>query len=992
VSRRLVVVLFLDLVGWTRLAESVDPEPLQLLLERYYEICCNAVEEHGGVVEKFIGDAVMAVFGATTSQEDDAPRALRTAFQIRADVGELRTPGATPLPVEVHCGIAAGEALVTHSARAGIRVVGDVVNLAARLQSKAGAGEILVNEITAHLARRHFAMAAVEPLTLKGKAEPVPAMLATGPVAADRIDDGLRMVDREPERARLRAAYERVTRERRAGVVAVLGPPGIGKTRLVREVIDELRAAATPPTAVIGGCPSYGPNGSYVALIQVLDELARQAPGCQDLVRANSRVAAVLASLHDASVARRDDGAGPGPGVEEVSWATRELFAAAATRPLVVVWDSLEWAGHTLLRLIGDLMDSLRDTPLLMVCVARPELADLDVAWMRGLADRDVLDVGALAPDDSARMVVSLATGGALVENSAVEVLAHDLDLVDRVTIYSAGNPLFIRLMVESVTPGRPLDEVPASITAMVGAMLDRLPVPAQRLLGAASVIGPAFTTGQLALLDETAPAAGLDVLVERRLIRGDGEPGGYRFVQQPVHEVAYGRLEKEQRLAWHRRLAERDVSPAFHFEAAVRLLTDLRPDDAELPRLAGNAAQGLLREGTAALRQRDVVAAIGLLDRALRLAPAGPDRWRSVAAIRLSDALMLSGDIGRALEVVTELARPGPDGRVERPCLVQQQVLAVRLGRVGEVAVDNLLVELDRDPDDRLARCRLEQLRMLLHLGSGLFGAAERAALAALEHARAIDDTYEEDRLLAALCEVRQWSPTSVVAKLAGCAELAERFAGDRYLLVPVLATRARCLALIGDPAGARAALAEAAAGVEQLRLTMGQVLIDQAAGLICSLDGAHAEAERHFRAAADALDLAGYAPVALTLLVQAARERLRRDPTAATEIGALLDRRAEMDVRGRLLCMSAAVRLAATVLPGAVPAGVDGGLRGDVLALLDNTDDPCLRGDVYFDLAQAHRLLGSHADATAMAGAAIDCYSAVGATKPLRTVQVWM
>jgi class 3 adenylate cyclase/tetratricopeptide (TPR) repeat protein len=977
VSRRLVVVLFLDLVGWTRLAERVDPEPLQLLLEQYYEICCAAVEEHGGVVEKFIGDAVMAVFGAATSQEDDALRALRTAFQISADVGGLRTPGAGALPVEIHCGIAAGEALVTRSARAGIRVVGDVVNLAARLQSTATAGEIMVNEIVGHLARPHFTMVPVAPVTVKGKAEPVRALLATGPAVAGRVADGSRMVDRSSERARLREGYDRVARDRQSQLVAVLGPPGIGKTRLVRETVDELGAAGAAPTAVFGSCPSYGPNGSYVALVQVLDALTRQSSPSRELVLANSHVAAILTSLRNASLSR-GDGTGPQPGVEEVSWVAREVFAAAAARPLVVVWDDLERAGPTLLRLIGELTDSLRDFPLLMVCVARPELADRDFPWFRGLLDRDVIAVDGLAPADSAQLVAALAAGSA-----SAEVHAHDLDLFDRVTTYSAGNPLFIRLMLEWATPGRRLDEVPATITAMVGAMLDRLPAPAQQLLGAASVIGPTFTVEQLALLGETKPATSIGALTQRQLIRATTEAGGYCFVQQPVHEVAYGRLDKEQRFAWHRRLAERDVSPAFHFEAAVRLLTDLRPDDVDLPRLSQHAAEGLLREGTAALRQRDVPAAIGLLDRALRLVPSGHDQSRSVAAIRLSDALMLSRDTQRAVDLVTELARQSSEGRVQRLYLMQQYLLAVRLGRIPGVAVENLLAELEGDRGDHLTWCRFEQLRMLLHLGFGRFGAAEQSARAALEHARAIGDVYEEDRLLAALCEVRQWSPTPVAERLSGCAELAERFANDRYLLVPVLTARARCLALTGDPAGARSALAEAGAAVEQLRLTTGQVLVDQAAGLACSLEGAHVEAERHFRGAADALEQAGYGPVALTLRVQAARERARQDPTSgAAEIARLLERRDQMDVRGRLLCMSAAVRLAAG----------DGVTVGDVLALLDTTDDPCLRGEVYFDLARAHRQLGNHADATLAAEAATDCYGAVGATKPLRTAQAWM
>ncbi|WP_405486854.1 AAA family ATPase [Streptomyces sp. NBC_00096] len=985
-SRRLVVVLFLDLVGWTRLAERVDPEQLQQLLEQYYEICGAAVEEHGGVVEKFIGDAVMAVFGADTSQEDDALRALRAATYIRAEVRGLRTPATDAAPVEVHCGIAAGEALVTRSARAGIRVIGDVVNLAARLQSLAVAGEIIVNETVAHLARPHYTMAPVPPVTLKGKAEPVPVLVVTGETAAGRAADGSPMVDRSAERHRLRQIYHRVARDRRSELVTVLGPPGIGKTRLVRETVDDLVAAGAAPVAVFGSCQSYGTNGNYAALVEVLDALTRQAPSSAELLRADERIAGVLTGLRDASLSRLSP-AVPGPGVEEVSWAARELLTAAASSPLVVVWDNLAWAGESLLRLIGELAGSLRDVPLLMVCVARPELAGApgaagpDGPLLRG---EDVIDVGALVEIDSARLAIALAG-----RSSGEEVELHDLDVVDRVALYSAGNPLYIRLMMDWLRDGRTVEEVPPTITAMVGAMIDRLPGPARRLLGAASVIGPSFTLEQLALLGEAVPAEQVDALAGQRLFQGTAEEGGYRFVQQPVHEVAYGRLEKEQRISWHRRLAEHGFSPGFHFEAAARLLGGLRPDDAELPRLTRQAGEALLAEGTVALRQRDVPTAIGLLGRALALARGGPDRCRSVAAVRLSDALMLSGDTRRALEVVAEAARQGPVGDGERACLIQVQryLLTARLGEVTAVDVERLRAELDGDEPDRFAWCRFEQLRMLLHLDHGRFGAAEEAAVAALAHARAIGDAYEEDRLLVALCEIRQWSPTPIGEKLAGCAELLERFAADRFLALPALAARARCLALTGDRLGARAALAEAESAVDQLRLTIGRVLVDQVAALAASLEGEHEEAERRFGRAADALEQAGYVPVALTMRVQAARECARqgRAAEAAGRIAELLGRRAEMDVRGRILCMSAAVLTAAG-------RGREDPVRAEVLALLEDIDDPCLRGEVHFDLARAHRALGDAAGARRMAALAAGGYEAAGATKPLGTVRTWM
>lgn len=967
-----MVVLFLDLVGWTRLAERVDPEPLQLLLEQYYEVCSAAVEEHGGVVEKFIGDAVMAVFGAARSEEDDAVRALRAAFQIRADVAGLPTPGTAGRPPEVHCGIAAGEALVTHSSRAGLRVVGDVVNLAARLQSTAVAGEIVVNETVAQLARPQFAMAPVAPLTLKGKAQPVPALLVVGPVdTGEPTDDGSPMVDRHDERASLRAAWHRVAARSAPEHVTVVGPPGIGKTRLVREVLNAVGAPV-----VTGSCPSYGPHGDHLALVQVLDALTARFPECRALVQSDPNVAAVLDDLRHASRARRPD-SGPGPGVEEVSRVARDLLgAAAAGRPVAVVWDGLEWAGPSLLRLIGELGTGTRRLPVLTICVSRsgPDLP--------GAGPGEVVEVGALGPAHSAELAGLLAAGRA-----TAEVEAHDLHLLDWVTAGGGGNPLFIRLMIESAVPGRPAGELPPTITALVGAMIDRLPTPARELLGAMAVIGSTFTLPRLAVLGLPAPARDVETLVEQHLVGPLPEPGAYRFVQQPVHEVAYGRLDKHQRLTWHRLLAQGDVSPAFHLDAAVRLLGDLRPYDPELAELSRAAGRALLRDGTAALRQRDVPAAIALLTRALELTGPGDDRDRPLAVLRLSDALLLAGDTAQAVDLVAEAAAASTDPRAQRACRVQRDLLAVRRGALAEQGVADLGREVDGAPDDRLAGCRFAQVRMLVHLGQGRYAAAEEAVRTALDHARALGDDYEQDRLLVALCEVRQWSPTPVTAQLAGCAELAARFAADRFLLVPVLVARARCLALTGDIDGANAVLAEAGAAVEELRLTMGRVLIDQAAGVVCSAAGAPAEAERHFRRAAAALETAGHTPNALTLRVQAARERARYGPPGAVtaEIATLLERRAEMDVRGRILCMSTAVRLVAG--GDALDTGI-----GDVLALLRQTDDACLRGDVAFDLARAQRRLGRHGDALTLARAAIDSYAVVGATRPQEAVRAWM
>ncbi len=956
-----MVVLFLDLVGWTALAQQVDPEPLRSLLEQYYGSCSAAVTGCGGSVEKFIGDAVMAVFGAVKAEDDDVLRALHAAVRIRAAVADMRVPGSVARP-QVHCGIAAGEALVTDSALAGPRVVGDVVNLAARLQAAAAAGEILVNQVAADLARPHFEVEAVPPLTLKGHTAPVPAARAIGPASgADAAAERLRMVNRDDERARLASAYQAVSRGGQARVVTVLGPPGIGKTRLVTEVVRRLAGGDPTPWVAFGRCQSYLPDQAFAPLAQVLEDVERQVPACARLRRADSHLDTVLRTLGVPTGEVLAGADGVAPGVEEISWAARELLAAAArVRPLVIVWDSIEGAGHGLLALIDELLGALRALPVLMICVARPELAEKGIPWAAS-PGTDVIDVGALAPADCAALAVSAA--------ASANAGAGD---VRRATAYGAGNPLFIRLMIEDGA-GPSAARVPPTITAMVGAMLDRLPVAEQRLLGAAAVAGVTFTLGQLARLGEATAPDGITALARRNLVQATARDGEFRFTQQPVHEVAYARLDKERRLGWHRRLAEGAASPAFHYEAAARLLAELRPEDAELPGLTRRAARVLLAEGTAALRQRDLPTAIKLLDRGLKLAGGLAD-CGPVIAVRLSDALLMSGQTGRAMAVAAESTDPR--------CVAQYHLVAVRCGLVRDGEVADLRERLARGEADHLAWCRFEQLRMLVCLRQGRFGAAEQAVHAALRHARAIGDAYEEDRLLVALCEVRQWSPTSATDQLAGCARLLRRFADDRFLLVPVLAAQARCLALTGDLASARSVLRDAWSVVDQLKLPMGRVLVDQTAGVVWSLDGEHAAAERHFRAAADALEQAGHGPVVLTLRVQAARERAWRElpdaavatgavPEAAAEVAGLLRRLGEMELRGQILCRGTALRI-----------GIDDD-PGELRALLGDTDDPCLLAEAYIDLARACRHRGEHEAAAAMAAVAAASCAAVGATR---------
>lgn len=980
-SRRLVSVLFLDLVGWTSLAERLDPEPLQQVLERYYELCVAAVERHGGTIEKYIGDAIMAAFGAERAQEDDALRAVRTAWQIREQVSQLYT--AKDSPLQVHCGIAAGEALVSHSPRAGLRMVGDVVNLAARLQSAAPSGETIVNEVVVRLVRDRFVMEPIPPLTLKGKREPVAAWRVVAPADDARARSGAPFVNRHAEATRLREAYHEVRRSGRMRVLTILGQPGIGKSRLVTEAVDALASTPDGPRTAFGTCSSYGTE-TYAALAQLLN------PFLSDPALTGSglspRVPAVLSYL------RSPPGTGDGPaapGIEEISWAVRQLLRrAAATEPLILVWDDLHWANRSLLNLIGEVAEGLRDRPVLMICVARPELRAHRPSWLCPEANAITLELDQLTRLHTMELVESIAAA----QSATADVVAHDMDLLERVTSESAGNPLFAELMVETVAAGHPLDQAPPSVTAMTGALIDRLPTASRELIEAASVVGPTFTLDQVAHLSGSPAADSIADLMDRQLLRPGSAPGEYQFIRQMVHGVVYGRLSKRQRLAAHRELASQGVDPAFHLEAGVQLLLDLEPESPELRELGRAAAQALLREGTEALRRRDLPAAVGLLGRARDIARHGDAASQVVAAVRLSDALLLSGELSAALAAVPEPTgdqededAPYPPARLLRT--IQRHLLTLRANQSGQVPLAQLEAELRELPPDPLAWCRFHQLQMLLHVAAGRFRQAEAAIGHALVQACRLADPYEEDRMLVARCEIGQWSPSPIVDKLAACRQLAERFAGDRYLLVPILAAQARFLAFTDDLAGARATLSEAGNAAEELRLTMGSVLVAQVAALTCSLAGAPEEAEQHYRAAVATLEIVGHRPAALTMRVLAAREALGtgRLSAVAAELQELARESDQLDVRGRALCRASQARIAA------VTGGDVDGPAADAVRIASATDDACLHGDVHTDLAQAYRDSGDAARAREAAQRATAAYATIGATGPMRRVAPW-
>ncbi|MGH2927618.1 MAG: ATP-binding protein, partial [Solirubrobacteraceae bacterium] len=522
------------------------------------------IAEHGGDVEKFIGDAVMAAFGTTQAHEDDAVRAVRAAADALVALRELSAEltNSHQVSLEARCGVNSGDVIAVTAPGGDFRLVGDTVNTAARLQTAARPGDILIGADTAALVRSQVGIEPMPPLRVKGKAQPVPAWRVIQPLqAGSGTELGITpFIGRADELAELRRAFARAARREQACLVSVLGTSGIGKSRLVREFL-----AAVPPeqaTVLSARCQAYGRGLSYAPLT----ELLRSAPGGWEAgERALSadagqdrRAASTLATL------MREPGTATAvgvvtvaeAGVEEIAWATRHLIERlAAVRPVILVWEDLHWAEPTMLDLIDDMVTWLPDTPVLVLCVARGELLDRRPSWGGGKPSAITLELGPLDAEDTAALVGELC--------ARAEVLAHSGDdSPARVAAQCDGNPLFAELMLDAFVGAVPGTQVPPTIHALLGARLDQLPADERRVLEMAAVIGRELTgagvralTGSAADCDMSADLA-LARLTRRRILRRAGADE-FRFEQSLMRDTTYAFTPKARRERWHLRLAE---------------------------------------------------------------------------------------------------------------------------------------------------------------------------------------------------------------------------------------------------------------------------------------------------------------------------------------------------------------------------------------------------------------------------------------------------
>lgn len=632
-QRKVVTVLFCDLVGSTALGESTDPEALRTRMRRYFEDLRVIIERHGGTVEKFVGDAVMAVFGIPVSHEDDALRAVRAAAEMRASILEHG--------LEARIGINTGEVVVGGEGET--LVTGDAVNVAARLEQAAGAGEALIGAETHQLVRDAIRVEPVDSLVLKGKAEPVGAfrlLEVLDDVGALARHPETPLVGRERERQRLWRDYEDAVADRTCRLFTLLGPAGIGKSRLVADLLERVGDSAD---VLRGRCLSYGEGITYWPLVEILVAIGVEP----------------------------DSVIGGSPPETQLTF-RRLLESRAADRPQVVVIDDLQWAEPVFIDLVEHIADLSRDAPIFLLCVARTELLDVRSGWGGGKMNAASLLLEPLGAEECAELMDSLIPDAAI-----------DIGLRERITVASAGNPLYVEEMLAMVREHGGDGEivVPPTIHALLQARIDSLDGDVRVVMERGSVEGEVFHRGAVSELspDLVRPAveSHLATLVRKELIRSTSSTfprdEGYRFRHLLIRDAAYESLPKATRAELHERFAdwlsehelvEGDEIVGYHLEQAHRYRAELDKDDRALPALSARAADHLAAAGRGALDRGDYNAGRGLLRRATAVLRLGDER-RHALAPDLCDALWEAGDTTAIAWVLAE-ARNARDAVVQ--------------------------------------------------------------------------------------------------------------------------------------------------------------------------------------------------------------------------------------------------------------------------------------------------------------------------------------
>jgi class 3 adenylate cyclase/tetratricopeptide (TPR) repeat protein len=994
-SRRPVTVLFCDLTGSTALGDRQDPEQLRRVLSRYADEARTVIERHGGTVEKFIGDAVMAVFGMPVVHEDDALRAARAAVDLRAGLSRLnveldRELGIT---IQTRTGINSGEVIAGDASRGESFVTGDVVNVAKRLEENAGAGEILIGQETYRLARDALVVELLPPIAAKGKAEPVTAYrladVTSGALPHARRSDSP-MVGRDRELELVRRSFEQAVADRACHLLTILGPAGAGKSRLVLEALRDIDHEAE---ILRGACLPYGEGITFWPVIEVV----RQATGVTEAdppERAREKIAASVAGDEAAELvgerlARAIGLSEDVTSAHDIFWALRRLLEAKARlRPLVVVLDDVHWGEPTFLDLVEHLPDWSRDAPVLLLCMARPELLDVRPGWAAPRRSATTLTLEPLADDET----------HALIRNLAGDV---DEAILSRVVTTAEGNPLFVEEMLAMlVEEGADTASIPSTIQVLLAARLDRLEPGERRVLECAAVEGAEFHGGAVAALAREPVGDALFGLVRKDLIRphraGFAGEDGFRFRHILFRDAAYDTLPKSRRASLHERYAawledvardrilEYEELLGFHREQAFRCRSEIAVVDEAARALAGRAAGHLAAAGRRAAARGDMTAAANLLGRASRLLGDGDDA-RAEVLIDLGAALGETAELRRAGAVLEEaIAAAERTGRVSLADRARVELSYLRLHLDPSYSMDEAAAVAERasrvfeQSGDDLGLSRALQHLALVHWARCRLGDMERVLERALVHAERAGDERGVSEILDGLCRATLLGPNRVEIGIRRCEETLGRARTDLRLEATANQVLAMLLSMQSRFEEARSLLRRASASFGELGLTVRRATVATYAAFVELYANDPRAAEEWLRDAYEALERMGersrFSTVA-ALLAQSlsAQGRLEEAEAcaAASEEAASPD-----DVVSQVIwrIARAKVLLARAQVEEAVA------LSRAAVDLASGTDFPNLQGDALVGLADALQASGRRDEARDCLVAAAGLYAAKG------------
>jgi class 3 adenylate cyclase/tetratricopeptide (TPR) repeat protein len=713
-ERKIVTALFTDIVGSTATAEQLDPEDVRARLAPYYAQVRKELVRYGGSVEKFIGDAVVALFGAPVAHEDDAERAVRAALAVREAVAALNQQDEW-LDLHLRTAVHTGEAIVVLGGAAGEgegMAAGDVMNTAARIQGGAPVDGIVVGEATYRATRHLFEYDEAPPVQAKGKSEAVPIWEVVAEKGAEqRPRTALPLVGRAGELDQLLGYWQAAVSQRRPHLVTVLGAPGIGKSRLLVALCER---AEDDGAVHWGRCLPYGEGMTYWPIREILraaagirhDDSSDTVSGKLGLLLESlptdapdelRTVAAAVANVLEVATTPRGTYSAVEISQAELHWGLRRLFQLlAVSRPLLLVFEDLHWAEPTLLELLRGIVDTVGEAPLLLLGSARPELEEDQRAFLTASDHRSVVRLGALDEVESRELVRELIGPSAAAGGAAEKLLEH-----------AAGNPLFLEEMVRMLAEAGAATDfealpIPDSLQALIGSRLDALTVGEKRVAQQASVIGAVFWRGAVAHLDGAGPELDdrLEALERRDFVRAHSESSvvgdrEYAFKHILIRDVAYERLPKGKRAELHIRFSEwlsaltggDDYVEilAYHLEQACRLARSVARSPVEPPVTAAVAA--LRRSAEKAERREGMREADRFYVRALELVP---DNLEATSELRLRRASVTAalGDLVRASRELEEVAEEA--GRLGRrdlrgTALVTLANVETRQGRGAE-------------------------------------------------------------------------------------------------------------------------------------------------------------------------------------------------------------------------------------------------------------------------------------------------------------------